>query len=476
MVYKIFATKNIYNIGLLLIIIILIVIKIPHLNLPFFWDEAWSYAPAVEKMYHAGPSLLPGKILDWFTRGHPLLFYFLSSLWLKIFGTSLIAVHSFPLLLSVLLLISIFYLGKIIYNEALGLISVLLFAVQSIFLTQSAMLLPEILMTLLSVLTIIGYISKKPMIEIIFGSLLVMTKETGIVLILCILLHRLIFYFLIERKNIDFLKIIKQLIISSIPLLVITIFFIIQKIKMGYFFYPEHMGMLTLNLSSIINKFISIFNYMAIRQSRNVLTFITILTILYLLLKRKHLEIDWKPVGFILLFIFFYILFSAVNFFTIRYTLSIIPLYLIICDYIILSVIKKYKIVSFVVFILIILFPFIYTVKTRNSSDNTLGYINNVKVHKQVVEFCEKKNWYDTGISTHFLMTFNLKNPFLGYLNSDETFKHVNTTIDENSEIVIISNIELNEKLEVIRHSKEYELIKRFEKDNAWSEIYGRED
>ncbi len=474
MVYKLFAVKNIYSIGLLLIIVILIILKIPHLNLPFFWDEAWSYAPAVEKMYQAGPGLLPGKISDWYTRGHPLLFYFLSSLWIKIFGTSLIAVHSFPLLLSVLLLINIFYLGKIIYNETLGLISVLLFFVQSIFIAQSAMLLPEILMALLSVLTIIGYLTKKPMIEIIFGSLLVLTKETGIVLILCILLHRLILYFLIERKNIHFFKFAKQLILSSIPVLIIIIFFIIQKIKMGYFFYPEHLGMLTLNVPMVINKFISIFNYMAIRQNRNIITFITLLGILYLFLRKKYLELDWKPIGFILLFILFYILFSAVNFFTIRYTLSIIPLYLIICDYVILSVVKKFKIVSLVIFIFIILFPFIYTYKTRNSSDNTLGYINNIIVHKQVVEFCEKENWYNTRISTHFLMTFNLKNPFLGYLSADKSFQQVNTTIDENSEVIIISNIELNEKLKAIRSSDKYILINRFEEDNAWSEIYSR--
>jgi hypothetical protein len=63
--------------------------------LPHYWDEAWSYATAVQKMYEKGATLLPGIVDVDATRGHPLFFYAAASTWMKIFGASLLSKHSF---------------------------------------------------------------------------------------------------------------------------------------------------------------------------------------------------------------------------------------------------------------------------------------------------------------------------------------------------------------------------------------------
>lgn len=38
--------------------------------------EAWVYVPGIRHMADAGPSLLPDAIPEYYSRGHPLLFYF----------------------------------------------------------------------------------------------------------------------------------------------------------------------------------------------------------------------------------------------------------------------------------------------------------------------------------------------------------------------------------------------------------------
>jgi len=42
------------------IVIIVAIIKVPHLLVPHFFDEAWSYSPAIQYMFTHKLGLLPG--------------------------------------------------------------------------------------------------------------------------------------------------------------------------------------------------------------------------------------------------------------------------------------------------------------------------------------------------------------------------------------------------------------------------------
>ena len=53
------------DLSLIIPIGLLLIIQIPNLSLPYFWDEAWSYFPAIYKMYEIGPGLLPGDLPLW---------------------------------------------------------------------------------------------------------------------------------------------------------------------------------------------------------------------------------------------------------------------------------------------------------------------------------------------------------------------------------------------------------------------------
>ena len=130
-------------------LLFVLVVKIPHLSLPYFWDEAWSYFTAVHKMYESGPGMLPGDLPLRIAKGHPLFFFFIHSLWMRIFGTSVTGIHILSLIISLSTLLTTYFLVKKHVNQNAALLAITLLSVQSLFLAQATMVLPEMLLTLL---------------------------------------------------------------------------------------------------------------------------------------------------------------------------------------------------------------------------------------------------------------------------------------------------------------------------------------
>jgi len=152
---KDFFKNNLFLIGLLAVIIIFIGVKIPFLSLPYYWDEAWAYGPAIRTMESTGLGILPNALPPELSRGHPLLFHFLGAGWMKLFGTSVTAAHIFPLLVSVLLLVAVYAFGKKIFlSSKAGFTAAFALALQPIFLAQSGLLSPEVLLALFSLVSV----------------------------------------------------------------------------------------------------------------------------------------------------------------------------------------------------------------------------------------------------------------------------------------------------------------------------------
>ena len=130
-----------------------VLFKIPDLFLPYFWDEAWSYVPAIKDMTLKGPSLLPNSISPDLYRGHPLLFYFMSSTWIKLFGTNIWITKLFPLIISLFFLQTVFSFTKKNFNYLTAILTLFFLIIQSVFFAQSTFLLPEVLIALFTVLS-----------------------------------------------------------------------------------------------------------------------------------------------------------------------------------------------------------------------------------------------------------------------------------------------------------------------------------
>jgi 4-amino-4-deoxy-L-arabinose transferase-like glycosyltransferase len=143
------------------LVLILILIKVSYLQIPFYWDEAWSYAMAIFDMANHGPTLIPGHANEWFTRGHPLFFYFIASSWLVIFGKSVVSAHIFALLISCLSLYLIHFCCRKLFSVSIANIVAITLMSQIMFIAQSTLLLPEIFLMGLSVWVFYLYFQKK---------------------------------------------------------------------------------------------------------------------------------------------------------------------------------------------------------------------------------------------------------------------------------------------------------------------------
>ncbi|MCD4698827.1 MAG: glycosyltransferase family 39 protein [Bacteroidales bacterium] len=457
---------------LFIIIAGFVIIKWHHLFLPYYWDEAWSYIPAIMEMKKVGPTLLPGAIDPELYRGHPLMFYFLTSAWLKLFGSSIFVSRVFPLLLSIALIIQVFQFAKVFFGKATAYISTLFFVIQAVFLAQSGFLLPEVLISLLSILCLTAYLKKQKLLFVVWASMLVLTKESGLVLILVILVHSI--WELIRREKIKrFIPIIKSNWIMMLPLFVAGLFYTMQKISLGWFFFPEHIDFINISPAIVWSRFHGYAAYLFVYSGRNLLTFAGMAALIFLIVKKVKLSKDIKPiVSLISVFVLAYIAFSSINFYSPRYVLAVLPLVIILFCYFIRFAFTKYPVILFSLFIVVFANNIFFTIFNQSDADHNLGFVNTVKVHQAVVEFCEQEKIYDHTITTHFLMKVNLLQKSSGYLSSGVTFKSVNSELTGNTDFAIISSTEFNQTfLEQIKYGNGI-LVKRFERKNAWAEIY----
>src|ERR1043165_582688 len=223
-------------------ILLLWIYKIPFLTLPFFGDEAFSYARAYWAMYQNYPCLLPGCILPDLYRGHPLFFYFLAATGTKLFGFSPLVLHVFALILSSVFLIVFFSILKHVTSPLFALLGTLILMSQEVFVVQSSFMLPEIFISMLILIAIFSRVTGRNIMYFLSVTLLVLSKESGLIIAAAITICA--FVILIKEKGwtgsnkISFL--LKHFFLLTFPLLIATAFYVYQKIICGWYFFPEH--------------------------------------------------------------------------------------------------------------------------------------------------------------------------------------------------------------------------------------------
>lgn len=467
--------KHRYSLLLLLSIAILLVIKIPDLFLPCFWDEACPYSVAIYDLYNHGLSISPGAIDPEVYRGHPILYHFLQVLWMKIFGSSLPVAKTFPLFVSVMLLITIFQFCKRIFNEKIAITAVIFILIQPVFLAQATFLLPEMLLALFAMLTLYGYINGNKILYLLACSALMMTKETGVVLFIAIMLFHLIDFF--RSKDRRFFPFLKSSLFLMIPILPVAAFFIAQKIIHGWFLFPFHIELL--DNSNLAGKIFRRFEFIFFNKA-NIILFIVaaifLILSIYRIIKKRGLNLSLKQENFFIIFAIFaplFIVFCAINFFTPRYTLCIMPMVMIVYAYCTLSLFNFKPLLSLIPICGMIISFFFINLNPGNSCDHTLAYRNAIYCHSEAVKYLEDHDYYDKHILTHFLMRVNLGHSSAGYRSNNIVFPNVTATHNENTEYFIISDTEYSTFHE-LKGDDNLQLIKRFEKGRAFTEIYKR--
>lgn len=461
-----------YLLALFLLTALFVYIKIPYLSLPYYWDEAWVYGPAVRTMEANKLSLMPDALPPYYSRGHPLLFHFFGASWMRVLGTTPFSGHIFALFLSVLLIISVYVLGTIFHSKTAGILSCLVLVLQPIFLAQSVLLLPEVQLSLFSLLAIGFYIRKKWVWYVFFASAALFTKETGIVTVAATGIWFLLENLYIQKSSFNLKRFLLQSLYLAIPLILISTFFFLQKKMHGWYFFPEHIDYMNNDSRSFANKLESFAAYLFIYWGRNFLTALLIVAlVLYFYHKRFRSNTLNIPLMVLGTYIVLFLLASSGNFYSDRYTMAIMAPFILIT--VILSVENfRKKIVLYPVFTAYLFVQLLLYIPQKTSSDHNLGYADAVRTHQQVAQYCIEQEYYNKKIFTHFLMIHNLTNPYCGYINDNQRFTDVSAAYSPVTELCIFTNQEGQEDYKRIRSEGRFRLVKRFETGKTWAEIY----
>ena len=506
-------------VGAIVLTSLFVLFKIPHLDLPYFWDASWVYAPAIFEMVEQHPSLIPNTITTDLTRGHPLFFHFSTSIWAKIFGITPTSLHSFMLILSLGILFLVFIISRFYWNSATGFLALSILISQEIFLVQSSLLLPEVLLTLTILLSLWFYSKRQWYLFSLSATLCLLTKESGVVFIGTLFFYHQIFQLSIadrRKRMIDSLYFL-------IPFVILSVHFIWLKLTEGWFFYPLHLSYFKTTFQSFHQDIRFIWDQIWIYDGR---LFISIATGICLILKLKFKKIwhrvlppliiyfayitfyrEWPQpeywlkitilmvvsIGILMffrkilrqkskdrfwtsLFILYLLSFSfwcAYNVFTVRYLHSLIVFYSMFCAWG-LSMALENNFAKIGLGVLIVyshLFYFHTLEKSQGIKDVDLNYIDGIEVQTQLIKYCDSIKIQDLPIHASLLEKVAMQNKDLGYLQNKKPFSNVDLLLNEETQYALFTNIAFEPTFHKM-DSLGFALIKRFEVNEAWGEVY----
>ena len=432
--------------------------------LPHFWDEAWVYAPAIKVMAKDTPSIFPFSIPLDLSRGHPLGYHFLGSIWLKVFGVSNFSSHFYAISISLLCCLSVYYFLKLLIGVEAGFFGVLLLISQPLFFAQSFMLYPEMLLSLGLVLAMLGYFKNKVVVFVIGLIISFLSKETGLVFILAFLILDLL---KVITKNGTISLLYKYV----IPLAFFILYFIAVFLHYGWVFYPEHTDLISLGASDLRFQLRLVFRFLFENQNRGFWVYpIFFLSTLYFfrrsllsalfalfLLFSFYKVFIWKwvvpiplfwliVVGFLFTLLYFwyrcrgqniddnklnlpdfylftlilvsgYLLFSSINFFTPRYLLSMLIPLSSICVILIWSNKLLDIRLKYILSVLILIPGITSLIGTRNSGEINLGLFDDLSVQSRMVDWMVNYNPKGGIVCTNFITQSYFKIEEAGYVD-----------------------------------------------------------
>lgn len=307
---------------LLGLLCIFFVAKLVNLNTPLFHDELGVYGKAIFYMVDNGASMMPGDVDPEISRGHPLFFAFFVGLISSWFGGSYFVARFVILFLATGLLATTYLLGKELYNKKTGFFAALLLSFQPLFFAQSTLILPEIMLSLLAMLSLLFYLRKQYLWYFIFASLLVLTKETSIVILAGIALNE--WYKAKFRINLALIGTVAKWAAPSICFLA---FLVVQNMQNGWYLYPYHTELISFSILDVLLRLFFSMIVFFLGQGR------FLLTIVALFMLKKMTKIERKRLfekNFLILAVGVAMFgFSCINYYMPRYFLLIMPLFMI---------------------------------------------------------------------------------------------------------------------------------------------------
>ncbi len=519
--------KNILKdyVALILVLVIFIIIKIPHLSYPYYWDESWPYATAINSLYEHGISLMPNAIDAEVSRGHPLLSHAMAVMWRGVFGNSYVAMHSFALFISLVFIIVLYSATLRIFGRREAILALALVVLQELFIVQASMVLLEMLVALLCFLALWSYVSRRYMLTALWLIMLFFTKESGMMMGFVLGIDA---WIAIPDRRADRKDAIGRLMSVAVPTAVIGGYFLLQRYLQGWFIFPFYSESLPhtwegywykFRIGAIQGELYTYFKYwyyfmlgglivaVAVVKRRwawliylvpvilcyyfvddkragrllpgPVLFILFIATWLYLIYLFFRLFDDFRQRRFIILggcFVLAFLVFTGANFYTYRYMLaSLIPMFVIVAAMVVKYADMLWKGLYYVYLTGVVIVAWCAFSFIEGHGDGDLAAFSAMEVELAVISYMEENGYHDRHVASGpFMQVVHLLDPATGFLKKKVPFKHVKWTIDDSTDFIIFNNIEDDYRYESVKQDKHFNLVYRKEKDGVWSEVYER--
>ncbi|MEL6849192.1 MAG: glycosyltransferase family 39 protein [Bacteroidota bacterium] len=287
----------------------------PALSYPLYWDELGVYGPGVLHLVDQGIGLLPSAMPPELSRGHPLGFYALAATWISVSGWSLFSFHLFALVITLGLGWALFSLCRQQMSDVAALLCSTAFLMMPAIRAQATLVLPEMFLAACTLLALHAFYQQKWGPYILWTVIAMQVKETAILIPLAALTYIL---FAVRRYR------WKAWGFTLLPILSLLLFFGIQRMQHGWFFFPYHMELITWSWAGIWAKFLKGLYFITLDQGRGMISAMMLVAFFLYLYRREG---KWKEMrtsfGFLLLIYGGGLLaFSSLNVYMDRYLLS----------------------------------------------------------------------------------------------------------------------------------------------------------
>ena len=157
----------------------LILLHLPLLRLPYFWDEAGYYIPSALDFYRSW-LLIPQSTLP---EGHPpLVMVYLALAW-RLLGLSPWVARAAMTLMATATVAALYALARALVTREIAIWSALLLALSPLFFAQSTLAHLDLAAALFTTLAILLLLRERPWRFALAASLAVLSKETAVVLL-----------------------------------------------------------------------------------------------------------------------------------------------------------------------------------------------------------------------------------------------------------------------------------------------------
>jgi len=474
---KIEVSKNNLFIAILFFILVFS-LKFSILNTPYHWDANEQIAVAE---WLRDNNFNPLSLRDfWFYEGHPLFFFEILALFFDLFGESLFVSHLVIVIFAFIAVYFTYFLGKHIYDEKVGFMAALLLFFCPIFFAQSGIIVHSVPLTALTVITIYFMIKKNVKAYLISGIICTMTLEPAVLLFLLIPIY--IFY---ENYASSKVKLIKKILIYSIPLLVFAAWMLSNKLIFGWYInpeFPEWSEIYKIDVPSFSKNLYLRINEIFIYDYRWILTSILIIYSIKLF-KKKELKSKKESIFLFLIIISYLIAFSFFKGgFLLRYALMVYPFFFILVSNSMHKVFKNKLILNVFVLIMLILFISKWTgnriLNCGCYLEENLEYLDLIETHYKAVKYIEI-NFPKSTVLTNWPQHMELDVPEYGYVNKEIKFvapsdPDLNEKISEVDLVYYSPQSDDSSRweLENIMSDLNLTLLKRFEKNGKYTEVY----